>query len=119
MNDSQEKKTEVDEPEWSRAVGVSAARKLKAQREKPDADRAVWSGLSMMGLVGWSVVVPTLLGAGLGVWLDRRYPTSHSWTLALLLAGLIVGCFNAWYWVTREDRETHKQRENGEGDSDE
>ena len=28
----------------------------------------------MMGLVGWSVVVPTLLGAALGIWLDHRHP---------------------------------------------
>ena len=119
MNDQQEKKTAADEPEWSRLAGVSAARKLKAQREKSHAARTVWSGLGMMGLVGWAVVAPTLLGAGLGVWLDRRYPTNHSWTLTLLFAGLVVGCFNAWYWVTREDRETHKQRENGGTDSDE
>ena len=42
----------------------------------------------MMGLIGWSVVVPTLLGAALGIWLDERHPGAHSWTLALLVAGL-------------------------------
>ena len=25
-----------------------------------------------------------------------------SWTLALLLAGVTLGCFNAWYWVSGE-----------------
>lgn len=68
----------------------------------------------MIGLVGWSVVVPTLLGAALGVWLDRRYAMNHSWTLTLLFAGLVVGCLNAWHWIVKEDRETHKQQENHE-----
>jgi ATP synthase protein I len=53
------------------------------------------------------VVVPTLLGAGLGIWLDHRYPNSHSWTLALLVAGLTLGCLNAWHWVVKEDRAIH------------
>jgi ATP synthase protein I len=82
-------------------VGVKAARKLKARGYT---NHRGWSGLSMMGLVGWSVVVPTLLGTALGLWLDERYPGKHSWTLALLIAGLTLGCFNAWHWVDREDR---------------
>lgn len=91
---------------FSRQVGDKAARKLKAQRH---ATRTVWSGLGMMGLVGWSVAVPTLLGAGIGVWLDKHYPSSHSWTLMLLAIGLGLGCFNAWHWVAKEDREIHEQ----------
>ena len=45
-------------------VGRQAARKLKARR---DGAPGVWSGLGMMGLVGWSVVVPTLLTSSEGV----------------------------------------------------
>jgi ATP synthase protein I len=59
----------------------------------------------MMGLIGWSVVIPTLLGAGLGIWLDKHHPGEHSWTLALLVAGLAIGCFNAWHWVAKEEQE--------------
>jgi ATP synthase protein I len=66
----------------------------------------------MMGLVGWSVVVPTLLGAALGIWLDRHHAGKHAWTLALLAAGLAIGCFNAWHWVAKESREIRDQEEN-------
>jgi ATP synthase protein I len=58
----------------------------------------------MMGLIGWSVAIPTLLGAALGSWLDRWHAGRHSWTLALLVAGLALGCFNAWHWVAKEDK---------------
>ena len=50
------------------------------------------------------VVVPTLLGAGLGVCLDEHHPGKHAWTLALLMAGLALGCLNAWHWVAKEDK---------------
>jgi len=51
--------------------------------------QGVWFGLGMMGLIGWSIVVPTLLGAALGHWLDLQYGGQHSWVLVLLVAGLL------------------------------
>jgi ATP synthase protein I len=95
-------------PAFAAAAGTKAARKLKARR---DAAHGVWFGLGMMGLVGWSVVVPTLLGAALGLWLDDRHPGSHSWTLALLMAGLTIGCANAWHWVSKQDKTMHEELE--------
>ena len=92
----------------SRQVGDKAARKRRAQRE---VTQTIWSGLGMMGLVGWSVAMPTLLGAVLGHWLDKHYPGSHSWTLMLLAIGLGIGCWNAWYWVAKEDKEIHKEHD--------
>jgi ATP synthase protein I len=85
-------------------IGTKARRKLQARR---DTTRGVWFGLGQMGLVGWSVAVPTLAGTALGLWLDRSHPGGHSWTLALLVAGLVLGCFSAWRWVDREDRAMH------------
>lgn len=80
-------------------LGRKAARKLKARRE---GDRGIWFGLGMMGLVGWSVAVPTVLGIAVGVWLDHRTGGTISWTLTGLLVGVAAGCLNAWYWVQRE-----------------
>ena len=87
---------------FSRQVGAQAARKLKARR---NSTRGVWFGLGMSGLVGWSVTVPTLMGAALGLWVDQHYPSRFSWTLMLLLIGLIIGCLNAWHWVAAQYKE--------------
>ena len=65
----------------------------------------------MSGLIGWSVTVPTLIGAALGIWVDKHYPSTYSWTLMLLLAGLVIGCFNAWHWVAKEDKEMQEEQE--------
>jgi ATP synthase protein I len=91
-----------DNSDFSREVAAKVARKLRAKRNET---QGVWFGLGMMGLIGWSVVVPTLLGAASGIWLDSHYPGSHSWTLTLLIIGLVIGCLNAWRWVEKEDKE--------------
>lgn len=89
-------------------VGAKALRKLKARR---DGAPGVWFGLGMTGLIGWSVAVPTLAGAALGLWLDKHHPGGHSWTLALLMAGLMIGCLNAWHWVAKEDKAMREEPE--------
>src|SRR5271167_147141 len=99
MNEENKAKAANAETTFSRQVGAQAARKRKAQR---GAKKSIWFGLGMSGLIGWSVTVPTLIGAALGIWLDRHYPSSLSWTLMLLLVGLIIGCFSAWRWVNSE-----------------
>ncbi|MGA2881864.1 MAG: AtpZ/AtpI family protein [Bryobacteraceae bacterium] len=111
MTEKSEIKSAADGTAFSREVGVKAARKLKARRNPT---QGVWLGLGMMGLIGWSVVVPTLLGAALGIWLDNRHPGKHSWTLALLVAGLVIGCLNAWRWVSKEDEEMGEEHDNDE-----
>jgi len=108
MNDESEKRPVQPESRFVREVGEKAERKLKAQRQPTP---GVWFGLGMMGLIGWSVAVPTLLGASLGLWLDRHYPGSHSWTLALLVFGLVVGCWNAWHWMAKEGKEMHEEQD--------
>jgi ATP synthase protein I len=94
------------------AVGAKARRKLRAR-----GGAGVWSGLGMLGLVGWSIAAPTVLGAALGLWLDAHHPGRHAWTLALLVAGLLLGCANAWHWVARQQRALREDLErNADGD---
>lgn len=91
-------------------IGAKAARKLEARRTLP----SVWSGLGTMGVIGWSAVLPTLLGAALGIWIDRRHPGTHSWTLALMLIGLAAGCFSAWRWMDRQREAMHHRAGTGD-----
>lgn len=107
MSDEPTPPTSASEPSLAAQVGAKAARKLKAR----SSDQGVWFGLGMMGLIGWSVVVPTLLGAALGAWLDKHHSGEHPWTLALLVAGLALGCLNAWHWVAKEDRAMRENQE--------
>ncbi len=94
-------------PTFTAEIRAKAARKLKARNSTQDA----WFGIRMFGLVGWSVVVPTLIGAVLGRWLDENHPGRHSWTLTLLIIGLCLGCLNAWHWVAKEDKAKRDESE--------
>ena len=94
---------------FGKIVGDKEERKLQAQRDK----KSVWSGLGLFGMIGWSIVVPTMLGAALGVWLDKKYKQDFSWTLSLLVVGLMIGMLIAWNWVQKENKEIHKKNEDG------
>lgn len=100
-----------NEADFLEQVGAKSARKLRAQR---DGTQGIWFGLGMSGLIGWSVAVPTLLGAMAGIWLDRHHPGVHSWTLTLLVAGLVIGCLNAWHWVAQQGKAMHEEPEDQE-----
>ncbi len=89
-------------PPMAEAIAQRAARKRKARKS---GRRTVWFGFGMFGLVGWAVALPAIVGVGLGAWLDLKFDTKLSWTLALLLAGIGLGCLNAWYWISRESRD--------------
>ncbi|WP_129671817.1 AtpZ/AtpI family protein [Candidatus Chloroploca sp. Khr17] len=108
MRETPENKPTKDQTAFSRKVGAQETRKLKARH---NARQSVWFGLGMTGLIGWSVVVPTLLGVALGIWLDSRYSGGYSWALMLLILGLVIGCANAWHWVTHEDQAMHEKFE--------
>ena len=107
-----------DEPDKSQGprsslaaeIGGKAERKLKARRST----QGVWFGLGMMGLIGWSVVVPTLVGAAIGAWLNKKHPSGRSWILALMVIGLEIGCLNAWYWVVQQDKAMRDPPEDGD-----
>lgn len=106
MTEERTKAAPNHETVFSRQIGQQASRKLKAQRSST---KGIWLGLGMSGLVGWSVMVPALLGVALGIWVDQRYPSSYSWTLMLMLIGMIIGCLNAWHWVDLQYKEMHEE----------
>ena len=95
----QQQKSNGDKDRFGENVGRQATRKLRARKK---GRHPVWFGLGMFGLVGWSVVLPTLLGIALGVWLDTRWTGRPSWTLTFLIIGIALGCLNAWYWIKQE-----------------
>ncbi|MDD2321466.1 MAG: AtpZ/AtpI family protein [Geobacteraceae bacterium] len=97
--------------EFKDKVGKNEQRKLKALR---DGEQSVWFGLGMFGLIGWSIAIPMLIGIALGIWLDNRLGDRISWTLTFLLVGVVVGCLNAWYWLSKERKEIERQEKHDE-----
>jgi len=92
-------------------VEIREKRKIRARSKNRN---EVWFGLGMFGVIGWSVAIPTVLGAFIGIWIDLRWPGGYSWTLMLIVMGLIIGYLNGWFWINRQRKRINMERENGE-----
>jgi ATP synthase protein I len=77
-------------------------RQERRERWRREGERSVAQDLAMIGMLGWTIVVPTLIGIFAGRWLDRHFATGLVFTLALLVAGLALGCRQAWKRIQRE-----------------
>jgi len=91
--------------EFEESVGKKEARRMQALRR---GEQGAWFGLGMFGLIGWSVVIPTLIGLAVGLWIDSTWPSGYSWTLMCLILGVGMGCYNAWQWLEREGQAREK-----------
>jgi len=91
---------------FGNVVRKKESRKMYAQKKD---QRSIWLGLGTFGIIGWSIVIPMLLGLLLGIWLDKHYPFVYSWTLTLMFLSLAIGCFNAWHWINKENKQIQKE----------
>ena len=85
------------QPENHERLG-QAVKKRQERRElwQREGERSLGQNLAMIGALGLTIVVPTLLGIFAGRWLDRTFQSGIFWTLGLLVAGLAAGCAFAW-----------------------
>ena len=64
-----------------------------------DGEPSVAKRLAQIGVLGWIVVVPMLLGVFAGRWLDQHFQTGLLCTAPLLMLGAGLGCWSAWKWT--------------------
>jgi ATP synthase protein I len=84
--------------EMRRAVDL---RRQRSDRWREEGERPLWLNLSMIGALGWLIVVPTLLGVLIGRWLDAWLGTGITFTGALIFVGVAFGGYLAWHRMTR------------------
>lgn len=108
MGNKEEPKINPQQEFFSKKIGKLQQQKIRAQQHNI---QTIWYGLGMMGLVGWSISIPTLIGIFIGLFLDRTFPSERSWTLIFIVIGLSLGCLNAWRWLRNEDRKIRKEQE--------
>ncbi|MEJ0047672.1 MAG: AtpZ/AtpI family protein [Rhodospirillales bacterium] len=82
--------------------GLLRGTRLRQERERrlaAEGEPSVARRLAQIGVLGWIIVTPTLLGMFAGHWLDTRFHSGLFWTGPLLMLGLGLGCWSAWRWV--------------------
>ena len=58
--------------------------------------------VGQIGILGWIIVLPTLVGMFVGRWLDRSFGTGIFWSAALLVLGVALGFWSGWRWMHRQ-----------------
>jgi ATP synthase protein I len=66
---------------------------------RKDGEPSLGGQLAQIGVLGWMIVLPTLIGTFFGRWVDRRFGTGIFWTAPMMIAGLALGCRAAWRWM--------------------
>ncbi|MFO7561486.1 MAG: AtpZ/AtpI family protein [Enhygromyxa sp.] len=81
----------------TREVASEITRLEQLEREaKTRRGRNLWVQVSRVGTLGWLIALPIVGGALLGHLLDRRLGTGLTFTLAMLLLGLVIAGFTIW-----------------------
>lgn len=68
-------------------------------RWRRDGPPTVARYLAQIGVLGWLIVVPALLGLFAGRWLDRRLGSGLTFAAALLALGIALGMWSGWKWM--------------------
>jgi len=73
------------------------------RRIKAKSDQSVAYSFALLGIVGWSIVIPAFFAAMLGRWLDEKYGgVGYTFTLLFIVLGIAIGAINACRFITKE-----------------
>lgn len=86
------------EPELRKAISRQVDRMQRAERDRP----TLLAQTVYLGTLGLVFVLPIILGAYVGRWLDEMVEGySIQWTVSLILLGIFIGAMNV-YLLIRE-----------------
>jgi ATP synthase protein I len=95
---------EPSDPSTER-MARAARRATEREREaREEPEPSLGARLGQIGILGWTIVMPTLLALLLGRWLDRRFGTGVFFSAPFLMAGAAAGLWFAWKWMHRQTR---------------
>jgi ATP synthase protein I len=88
---------EVDENRNLREkVERQAARMKQAEKDRP----TLLAHTVYIGTLGLLFVLPVIVGAYVGVWLDNHFAGySVQWTVSLILLGVFIGAVNVYLFI--------------------
>jgi ATP synthase protein I len=72
------------------------------RRAREDREPTIATRLGQIGVLGWAIVAPILLGVAAGRWLDWTFKTGIFFTAPLIMLGAVAGMWTAWRWMHRQ-----------------
>lgn len=89
------------DPSADRVAGAARRAVLREREARDEPEPSLGARLGQIGILGWTIVVPTLLALVLGRWLDRYFGTGVFFSAPLLMIGAGIGLWSAWKWMHR------------------
>ena len=89
--------------EFKKQLNKTARQLIKQanKRQNPENRQVVFKA-ALLSVYGWQLTIPILFGIALGLLFDKVFPLSHfSWTLSLILLGVVIGFYNATQWTRK------------------
>lgn len=74
-------------------------RRQRQRRWRQEGEPSLGKYLAQVGVLGWIIVIPALIGLFLGRWLDHDFGTGIFWSAPLLMLGTALGFWSAWRWM--------------------
>jgi ATP synthase protein I len=81
---------------------VVRRRRERQQRWLREGEPSMARFVGQIGILGWIIVTPTLVGLFIGRWLDHKLGSGIFWSAPLLLVGVVIGCWSAWQWMNKQ-----------------
>lgn len=89
----------MSDPEQDPMIGQIRLRDQRRRRWLRDGDGSVPRRLAQIGVLGWIVVMPIMIGIFAGRWLDAHFGSGLQFTAPLLMLGAALGLWSAWKWM--------------------
>ncbi len=91
------------EPESPDGMADAVRKEKKRQREwREEGEQSVIRFVGQIGVLGWMIVIPALIGLFVGRWIDQKLGTGIFWSAPLLFVGVVIGFWSAWKWMHKQ-----------------
>jgi ATP synthase protein I len=88
--------TNVSNEQLRKSVERQVKRMQRAEKERP----TLLAQSVFMGTLALLFILPVIVGAYLGNWLDdKAQGYSVHWTIGLIIVGLVIGMMNAYLYI--------------------
>ena len=84
---------------------------VKARKRARRQENAVFLNAGLMGILGWHIVIPVILGAAAGLALDRLIGRGNWCFITLMLLGVVCGMYNVDRWAKKHMASQKKETE--------
>lgn len=89
-------KSKYSRDELKRSVRSNIEKIEKSKKERS----TILAQTAYLGTIGLLFILPVIIGAYLGVWLDGKLKGfSFSWTVSFIILGVFIGAMNVYLFV--------------------